>query len=334
MRRAVKTRSDEPEVDDPVLPLTHHQILELVAPCARSGWRVDLAASDRVARRVVFKPRDLPDTVPPLRATLALEAPEQGELRLTRGLLRPDGLQAPAVAEGRDVADLLTRIEAVAPGQHFSAGPGWLAALGWRMRRSAAPQLHHAELRVAGLTLQMTVSSVPRIPAELTLRAATGGAITELPHDLLSVLGGDWSRLTHATDHWKASVDLRGRDVTQRSADALRRLQAAATHLVRTLAEPPRRFHERHRAARWRATVRRAVPLAACVGVIGAALAVPALDLPEDSVVRMLIFNAPPILLGLFVVLREMPRVELPPLPRPLAETAWRPHGPADQPET
>ena len=36
-------------------PLTHHDILALAEPFARRGRRVDLAASDRIARRVVFQ---------------------------------------------------------------------------------------------------------------------------------------------------------------------------------------------------------------------------------------------------------------------------------------
>jgi hypothetical protein len=48
----------------------------------------------------------------------------------------------------------------------------------------------------------------------------------------------------------------------------------------------------------------------------------------------MLIFNAPPLLLGLFFCLREMPRIEIPPLPRPSAAGAWRrAQPPAQQPD-
>ena len=36
-------------------PLTHHEIMSLVAPFARSGRHVDLAASDRPQRRLAFK---------------------------------------------------------------------------------------------------------------------------------------------------------------------------------------------------------------------------------------------------------------------------------------
>ena len=36
------------------IPLTHHEILGLVEAFSRSGRQVDLTASDRAARRLVF----------------------------------------------------------------------------------------------------------------------------------------------------------------------------------------------------------------------------------------------------------------------------------------
>jgi hypothetical protein len=41
----------------------------------------------------------------------------------------------------------------------------------------------------------------------------------------------------------------------------------------------------------------------------------------------MLIFNAPPILMMLFFCLRELPRIEIPPLPRASRASAWRQSG-------
>ena len=57
---------------------------------------------------------------------------------------------------------------------------------------------------------------------------------------------------------------------------------------------------------------------------MGAAAAVPQLSLSSDSVLRMLILNAPPLLLIGFFCLREVPRIEIPPLPRPLRQSAWQ----------
>ena len=55
-----------------------------------------------------------------------------------------------------------------------------------------------------------------------------------------------------------------------------------------------------------------------------AAAAAPKLHLSENSGLRMLILNSPPILMIIFFCLREIPVVEIPPLPRRSAAAAWR----------
>ena len=77
-------------------PLTHHQILGLVGPFTRSGRQVDLAASDRLARRLHFRPvlHAASARTPVLTETLQLERHDSGKHRLTRVLAQRDGLQA------------------------------------------------------------------------------------------------------------------------------------------------------------------------------------------------------------------------------------------------
>lgn len=48
-------------------PLSHHEILVLADPFARAGLQVDLAATNRAARTVVFKPVELPAAGPTTR---------------------------------------------------------------------------------------------------------------------------------------------------------------------------------------------------------------------------------------------------------------------------
>jgi hypothetical protein len=95
-------------------------------------------------------------------------------------------------------------------------------------------------------------------------------------------------------------------------------------HLARTLNEAPQRFHERLHRRRWGVTLRRAMPALGGIGLLLGAAAVPRIDLAEDSVLRMLIFHAPPLLLVAFFCLREMPRIEIPPLPRAPGARQWR----------
>ena len=68
-------------------PLTHHQIIGLVEPFSRRARHVDMAASNRQERRIVFKPID--HAGPPLlRDTLELENPYDGYFCLVRIVCR------------------------------------------------------------------------------------------------------------------------------------------------------------------------------------------------------------------------------------------------------
>lgn len=316
-------------------PLTHHEILALVAPFARRGRHVDLAATDRAERRIVFKPIEHaahPEgTTPALRETLALDSSETGWFALTRELTTASGLRAVLATEGNDPGELLARIEAVPAQRQFVLRPEYEIALthqiesdGTRGGGESATRLRltAAEGRLDGVVLRLRMSRVAGVPAEFELVPASGGTI-DVPEDLLAVLGWPWSRLTRSGEAWEGLLRVRGHE-PERSRDAAAKLEATAQHLARTLAEPPARFHERMRAARWRVTMRRAVPLLVCLALFPVTLAVPQLGLDENSVVRMLLFHAPPLLLLLFFVLPEMPRIEIPPLPRRPTAPTWR----------
>jgi hypothetical protein len=172
------------------------------------------------------------------------------------------------------------------------------------------------------LTLALTVSRVRGIPGEMELVAPDGG-VPMLPEDLLAVLGLPWTRLSRVKAGWRASLRLRARE-PERSRDAELKLEQTAAHLARTMAESPRHFHQRFRAARWRMTFRRSIPLLGTLALIGAAIAVPWLGLAQESVLRMLVLNSPPLLLLMFFSMRELPRIEIPPWPRRLTAETWR----------
>lgn len=310
----------------PMQPLTHHEIMSLLAPFARSGRHIDLGASDRLQRRLNFKLVEHEaeaDGLPALRESLLLELPSAGWHRLTRTLTLPDGLQATLVGEGADVALLLAAVQAVPPArQLLRVAERWM---GFSHRVSPASNtllLTNAAARLAGLNLQMSVSRVKGIAAELTLAAPPEVEFT-LPEDLLAVLGLPWSRLSRAAGQWRASIALRG-DEHKRTRDAEHKFVRSVEHLARTLADTPARFHQRFVRQRWLVALRRATPLLVAVSLIIAALLVPRLDLGSDSVVRMLIFNSPPLLLVWLFSMREMPRLEIPPLPRRSALPGWQ----------
>lgn len=307
-------------------PLTHHEIMNLASPFARSGHHVDLGASDRLQRRLRFKTVELAeaaDALPALQQGLLLELPSTDSYRLTRTLASGNGMQATLVAEGEDLGQLLAAVEAVPPARQVQLVAGHWMALNHRVLPvTGALQLTGASARVAGLGLQMSVSRVQGIAAELTLAAPPGVEFT-LPEDLLAVLGLPWSRLSRAAGQWRASIQLRG-DEHKRTADAEHKFARSVEHLVQTLADTPAQFHQRFVRQRWLVALRRATPLLVALALVIAALLVPRLDLGSDSVLRMLIFNSPPLLLVWLFSMREMPRLEIPPLPRVPTLPGWQ----------
>jgi hypothetical protein len=67
------------------------------------------------------------------------------------------------------------------------------------------------------------------------------------------------------------------------------------------------------------------MPLWVSVILIAAAGGMTFVDLPQDSIIRMMILNLPPVLLVMVFSMREIPRFEIPPLPRPSPAPSWFP---------
>ena len=200
------------------IPLTHHEMIGLIAPFARTGRHVDLAASDRLLRRLVFQPVEHAAQVgglPAVQDRLLLEQPSTDGYRLTRTLTLPDGLRATLCGEGADAGMLLAAVQAVPPARQLQRVAGHWVAFSHRVApASGTLVLTQAATRLAGLDLQMQVSRVKGIAAELTLAAPPEVEFT-LPEDLLAVLGLPWSRLSQG-----------GRPVARQHRAARRRAEA------------------------------------------------------------------------------------------------------------
>ena len=317
--------------------LTHHDIVRLVEPFARTGRPVDLAASDRAARRIVFRPRDVapdPQGGSEWRETLALDCSRQGLFVLQRTLLGPGGASALLQASGPDTGELLARIDTVPPARHFSVGPAWVIARSYDTdlphgvdpvrTGSAAPMvLTRAQVQVEGLTLSLFINlpHLRGVAADIALVPA-GGPMPDLPEDLLAVLGWDWARLVRNEDGWTSKLRLRGR-VLRRSRTAEAALERAAAHLARVMAEPPQGFHDRHRLARWGVMARRGIPLISIVLMVLGALLLPSLTDASNAGLWMALHYVPIALLAVAFSLQELPRIEIPPWPRRARSRQW-----------
>lgn len=306
------------------LPLTHHEILHLVAPFSRCGRHLDAAASDRRARRLVFLPavpQELPSDASGAREILELHAGSALH-RLVRRLELAPGREARVETAGEDPGELWQRLQALPATVQYQRCGGGLALWHWQLGADGRRVLLGAQGWAGGLSLQLTVPRRAGEPGELRIDCPDRSCF-ELPEDLLAVLAGHWSpRLRPVGEGWFASLRLPRRE-PRRSSLAAQRLVQAIHHLEQVLAAPPGRYHRSFRTARWRVSARRALPLLAALALLAAVLALPRLHLAADSAWRMLIFNAPPILLVLAFCLRELPRIEVPPPPRPGNAGRW-----------
>lgn len=316
-------------------PLTHHEILALIEPFTRRGRHADLQATDRIARRLVFNAIEHPaasESLPAAREVLQLENPEAGRFRLTRLVRLESGIESRLAMEGEEPGAMLDAIDTIALSRQYAGGPGYGIVRSFRLERperggASALILTRAEARIGGIDFHLDVPKAPVRPAEFELSVNDGGGFG-LSEDMLAVLGWSWGMIRPRADHWRGTLLLRRREPGH-SRDAEEKFDRATAHLARTLSEPPARFHERFVGARWNVAFRRMLPILVCLGVLAVTFGVRALDIPDDSVGWLLAFHAPPLLFAIYFSLPEIPRIEIPPVPRPSTAPSWRGADPA-----
>ena len=328
----------------PTHPLTHHEIITLVAPFTRQGYHPDLQATDRLERKLVFKPVECAlksSSAGEVSESLQLENRNGKTFLLTRYLtcVTPldEKLEAKLEIEGTDPADLLACVESIEPDRQFRFGPGYKIAKSYRLVRGSgftregtpATQtvLTKMSAHIADLVVTATAPTVKADPEALIEIQPTAGEYKAVPDDLLAVLGWDWGLIQRRKDYWKSSLRLRGRE-PERSQRAESKLDRMVEHLVQTFTEAPAKFHERLTGARWGVVFRRSIPLLISIALIAGAAATAKLPLAEDSPIRMMMMNLPGFLMVFVFCMRKMPVIEVPPFPRRLNAPAWREDAP------
>jgi len=174
---------------------------------------------------------------------------------------------------------------------------------------------------IKGINLVAQADRRRGMPVDVKLTTDPGEEL-RLPEDMLAVIGWRWRPLVHIVSYWRGTINV-ARKEPERTPEIEYRLGRTVTHLARTLDKSPERFHRDHLRARWRVTFQRAIPMLIGVALLAATPAIRFLDMDSNSILRMLIFHAPPMMLVGFFLMREMPRLEIPPFPRPLRNRAW-----------
>lgn len=328
MVRVIHTPPPPRPVEGPgPVPLTHHDILALVAPFSAHGRHVDLAASDRANREIAFQvvEHGADGDLPALRERLVLANPAPGEFRLTREVRAATGEVSRLTIEGDAAGTLLAEVERVPVQRQLVHRGGVLVARDYRIVPTSAGgwrvELTGALARIDDVTLTVNTKTGRGFPAELVLRA-DGERKLAVPQDLLAVLGWDWRPLRQFAKSWRGSLRL-AKNEPARTASAEYKINQTVEHLARSLARTPAEFHARWQRARWRVTFQRSIPLLLGLLLLAVTPLVKFLELSNGSILRMLIFHAPPILMILLFTLREMPVIEVPPIPRPLTTPRW-----------
>lgn len=319
-------------------PLTHHEILGLVRPFTDRGRHLDLGASRRDERVLHFRPVDHPPTTadgPTLREELILAVSERGGFRLVRKLKplnQGDGpMSATLTAAGPDAAVLLDEVERFPIARHYPTCAGILLQRSYLLESRgedddpAGPiwdaRLVQATATVAGVRLDCD-AEIRSLPVKLNLSAPSGQKLIA-PRDLLAVLGWPWRPVDDYDNHWRSSIRVPKRE-PRRTADIEDKLERTVRHLAETLSQPPARFHTRHLRERWRASFQRGIPLFAALGFIGGALSLTQVPIEDETLLKLLAFNLPPLmLLAFFFGFDDLPSIELPRLPRALKQGSW-----------
>lgn len=328
-------------------PLTHHEIMTLIAPFTERGLQMDMDASRREERRVVFKPSEHPpstDFPGNLQAQLCLQAATQGRHELMRTVTDDSGLTATATVMGKDIGRLLEALDALPVERHFRVYSGYPVARSYeidvvngsserRLARSdnkpatdskpvrRQPILVGARARVEGVQLELKAVRLDGPLAEIRLTTDPGIKL-QMPEDLLAVLGWRWRPCQDFGSYWRGNLRVAARE-PKRTEDLETQLATTVTHFAETLAQPPQAFHARHRRARWRVSLQRSIPLLIGLLLLALAPSIQWQQLEEGSVMKLLVFLAPPLMMVGAFTLRETPRIEIPPIPRPLKQTAW-----------
>lgn len=318
----------------PRIPLTHHEILALAEPFARRGRHVDLAGSDRLARRILFKPTEhsgTPNHPGALSETLVLENPGRQHFRLTRTLTDAAGRVATLRSDGPDPKVLIERVDAVDPRRQFPSLGGVCVACSYRAdpdpdadggsNGKARLVLLRASTDLDGIGVELDAQVGHGMPAEIRLLPTPQRTINP-PEDLLAVLGWAWRSLGPFDRGWRARLRIPAAEPA-RTPDVEAKLARTLEHLVATFGAPPADFHRTWLRQRWSALARRTLGLMTIAGLLAIGPGILLLGAPEGSPLRLMSFVMPALLILVLIARHESPSMKIPPLPRPLPADAW-----------
>jgi hypothetical protein len=304
-------------------------MLRLIAPFSTRGYRVDLAATDRAARRLVLRALTAEGGQPEegARECLYLEVPETGARRLFRRVEQPGGLVAELCIE--DATDLDAALETVlgadAPGLFRALDDGHSLAMTYcSTTPQSAWRLVRATSQVAGRTvwIDATRGDPEKGRVEYAIGPASGGE-RPLPVDLVAVLGRGWGSMAWRESAWRGRLQV-SRRLSRRRTQLEQAGVTLVGHLLAVFAAAPDAFHPRYRLARWAVVWRRLFPTLVFALLVAVLVAPMLLVSGFEAPGWFIALSHPFMLLGVVLAIYFDVRLfDVPPLPRALALESW-----------
>jgi len=173
-----------------VTPLTHHDIVRVAAPLAKRGLRIDLAATDRAARRIAFHPRVWSGDET-LHALHTLTVLPDGDVELVRAVARDAaGPASTLIARAAAVDAVIGAFDEIAPTRQIVDDGDVVAAVDLTLE-----PLDEQGSTGARAVIQQIVGQVG--PLSLMVDVSTGSG---MPADVLLVERATW------TDHVRETL--------------------------------------------------------------------------------------------------------------------------------
>lgn len=305
-------------------PLSHHDILRLIAPFTARGYRLDQDATDRSARRIGF--RSGADDSGSER--LVLVVPEAGVSQLVRRAGSADGEVTGelCVVDASDIDAALTAVlDAHAPALSVRSRDGVAIALQYRCRNADFPwELVRATARVAGrlVWIDATRGDPEKGRIEYAIGPRDGGELP-LPSDLVAVLGRGWGPMQWRESAWRGRLQVTRSDALRR-ARVERAAERLVNHVGQVFAATPDAFHARYRRARWGVVWRRLLPTVVfallVLGLVAPMVLVAEFEAPGWFIALSHPFMLFGVMLAIYLDVRLF---DVPPLPRRLILEHW-----------
>ena len=158
----------------PAPPLTHHDIIRIVAPLTKRGINVNLSACDRAARYIEFQSQM--SDVPESRLTYSVEVGRGNLMNVTRIVAHSCGLVSTLSAVVTDIDAVLAAFDSIPASRQLDIGDNHVLALSYTLESikktpsgTSQLQLRFACARVSGLEIRIDTSTGAQMPADVRI---------------------------------------------------------------------------------------------------------------------------------------------------------------------